>query len=698
MLNTINTKITIIFWLSLIPVIWFNGCEVSNPKAPSWTTELNIPLSDSIFTVTDLVGSREDIYISDNGQLNFRFEGKSDTTRVGSFWSLNNAGGIFAVGLNDLSIPLLAAPASRFPFGQLYPSALQQDGDSYPVDSFSVNGVEGRMFVLPDFQSIHVLSGTGVIHLVNRLPVPLTQLQCILKSMETGSDILTSPTVNRLEPNDSTTVEVDLDDIVISRASQWVLNADSPGSGGQVVPIDATEPFDLFFELTSIHIHYLRATLPAVDIDYTDTLSFEQPYPLTEVATRNGFLMVEMINHLPVGFSGVLSTDHIRMRESNTPLVIEIDLDPNGREWIQLDLTDRVVKFDAFDGEKQPISFHIEGTTEETASGPVEIEGQTALEVRASLEEVRFDYLEGLFDRESLSLTQTEVDIDLDRWGDLQGVVPQDGRLRIIMHSTLELPFYLQGQLTGSNEEGASASVSIDERIPEALAGQERIYHLPPLTPQNSTLLDVLQVGPSRLTFDGNVLVGDGLSTRRIRFEDRVWAEWVMDMPAYASFPKRVVRLDTTHLRILPESEDADESSQADVELESELTNHLDEARFTIRVANGLPVGGNVRILFASEYERLDSNPDMVVGPIQVDAASSNSEGQAVSQNEQERRLTIDTEELSLFRNEGMLSKDLYMATEITVDSTDRAVQIWGDDTIRIQSLLTLEVNVDDTN
>jgi hypothetical protein len=692
-----NFKINIIILLLLIPVVWFSGCEVSSPKAPSWTTPLNIPLSDSTFTVTDLVDSEEDIYVNDNGQLNFRFEGKSDTTRVGSFWSLTNAGGIFNIGLNELSIPELAAPASRFPFGQLYPSALQQDGGSYPVDSFSVTGVEGQMFILPDFQSIHVRSGTGVIHLVNRLPVPLTQLQCVLRSTETGSEILRSPVVARLEPNDSTAVEVDLDDIVIIRASQWVLNAESPGSGGQVVPIDATQPFDLFFELTSIRIHYLRATLPAVDIDYTDTLSFEQPYPLTEVGTRNGFLKINVINHLPVGFSGVLSTDHIRTRNSNAPLVVEIDLDANGNEWIQLDLTDRVVEFDALNGEKQPISFHIEGTTEETASGPVEIESQTALEVIASLEEVRFDYLEGLFNRESLSLTKTEVDIDLDRWGDLNGVVPQDGRLRIIMHSTLELPFYLQGQLTGSNEEGASASVSIDERIPEAQDGQERVHSLTPLTPQNSTLLDVLRVGPSRLAFDGNVLVGDGLTTRRIRFEDRVWAEWVMDMPAFARFPKRLVRLDTTHLRILPESKDPDDSSKADVELESELTNHLDEARFTLRIANGLPIGGNVRVLFASARERLDTNPELIVGPIQLDAASSNSAGQAVSQNEQERRITLDTEDLTLFRNNGMVSKDLYMATEMAVDSTQKAVQIWGEDAIRIQSLLTLQVNVDDT-
>ncbi|HOC26069.1 MAG TPA: hypothetical protein PKJ13_12190, partial [bacterium] len=107
------------------------------------------------------------------------------------------------------------------------------------------------------------------------------------------------------------------------------------------------------------------------------------------------------------------------------------------------------------------------------------------------------------------------------------------------------------------------------------------------------------------------------------------------------------------------------------------------------------PAAGEAAFYFETVSSRLFTSPDLVVGPVTLEAAAVDASGRAAAPALEKSTLTLSAEELRLFQNGGGVVKNLYFSHRVRIaGSGSRSLRLHLADYLRVQALLRLVVRI----
>jgi hypothetical protein len=192
-----NSKIKSVLLLATL----ITGCSIEKPKAPRWDLPINIPLTDSTFTLQKLVQNIDDVVVSDYGLLGIKLNGRVDTTRVGPYLTLEDVFYSFAINPGHLTIPVSLPKNQNFSFSYT---------ENVPLlDSLAI-------------QKAEFSSGILTVVFQNELPL-MSSIRIVAHDFVSKSDGSPFSTSFDLGPDASQAIGIDL--------SEHKVNMTVPGPG-----------------------------------------------------------------------------------------------------------------------------------------------------------------------------------------------------------------------------------------------------------------------------------------------------------------------------------------------------------------------------------------------------------------------------------------------------------------------------------
>ncbi len=677
------------------------GCSLEAPKAPSWDTTLNIPVTDHTYHLDELLKDEENFRTGLDSLLTFHFEEALDTIAVGDHLTLPDIHESLTLGLDAFRIPSLPVMADRFLWAQLTTEAAVPAGTTGVISPFAFNYVPSTIHSSQDLLYAQLISGTARLHLYNRMTVDLENVILSLQDSATGRIMVSSPLVARIAALDSAAVNVDMRGSTIPRQARWLLSGNSPGSRGAVVPVNGQLPFDVVVELMDFVIAAAEARIPAMTIDRADSVGLGEMEgnAIDEAAFESGRMVLSLDNRSPFASPEILFTfPQIRRTATGRALAIPLRLQPNSLTRTEIDLAGLIAKLPLPPaGAPQSVQVEVRAVTDDMRSSFAEVGEMTSLTMRIDLEELALDHFHGRLAPRQVRIDSTLRALDISgEWGDLEGVTLREARLQVEIFTTLNLPFRFRGALHGFSEGRAGIPFPLDIAVPAASAGA-LLYQAPLFTVNNSSIVSFINQHPDQIAAAGSAWIGDGLAAGGVRREDRISARFTLDLPFVLSWEERSIDGDLNILEIAPPGAEGDAVEEKDgrLLLSGDATAHLRDAMLELSLENRLPAGGEVTFYFAADSSRIFTRPDLVVGPVKLAAAAVDASGRAAAPAMSKTTLTLSADDLRLFQNGGAGTKQLYFSHRVRIaGSGGRSLRLHFADYVRVQALLRLVVRI----
>jgi hypothetical protein len=686
-------RFVFIFFSGIVLLLY---CRLEPPQAPRWRSNLQVPLVDTVLTVENVLDSYDQAFFYADGMLGLKIDSHLDTTFIRDYFILPNVYDDFTLGVTDINLPRIVAGTSRFFFSELYSGAAGLHNQDVIVPAFEFNNVTGNRLQNPDFQSADIRYGAATAVFHNRLPVDLYDVVLYLKDMQSGDILLKTDNPIQVESQDSVKIELQVSNIRIDSQTAWMISGKSNGSGNNSVNVSQEDGIDLYLVLESVVVSAVEADLPALQLDREQHVVFGQAYQIMQVGMKSGTLHFNILNQMPFDIDIVITTQQIYKENSDAFIRLPINLQAGKERNIELDISDYVIdltqnQFFIF----SDLVINVSGEIKNHSDQIVRLDESTDIDVSVALEDLNLEYIEGAFDHQRVELDSMEEKVEFDQFGDLSGVTLKDAKLVVDIFSTLSVPIKFQGQVWGIAGNGNKSLMHFSEQIQLSDGDGEMHTQLPVYTPENSDILPFVNLQPEKIIAFGSAWIGDGTAVGRINGWDYIRAEYTLEIPAHLTLQERRMRIDTMQYQILP-ADYAVEENSAITQIDAGLSNRLYSANIKIISQNKLPLGAQLCFYFAQDSAKLFRSPDMLVGPVRLDAAGIDQAGKARDVVVQKFELIIPAEKSYLFKNEGRTPKNLFVATQVILaDSGEQAIQVFDSDYIQLSALIDIKIEVD---
>ena len=304
-------------------------------------------------------------------------------------------------------------------------------------------------------------------------------------------------------------------------------------------------------------------------------------------------------------------------------------------------------------------------------------------EVRAEIEmsELMFSTVKGIIDHKQFEMDDIEEELDIEDLPDsIANVMTfQNAELHLDVYNGTGFNCWLNIDMVGSNDEGDTATIHIDETSGTIYPNQTN--HLV-ITEGVSEMLSIV---PKRITaLSPYAVIGNGALVGTITKNDSISGSYTLETPFKFIINDHTVQLDTlNHIELDEDTRDA-------------IRDNLNGVVMNLTAENLLPFGSNLEIYFAADSSEVWTNPELVidsfyVAPATIDPVHHTSGEVVVSNIEIE--LTHEHGDFSVFEN-----PDVYVGVKMHLIGTGgEVVIIRGSDNLRIFGYVSVDVHVQDT-
>ena len=673
-------------------------CSFDDPKAPSWDVPINLPLMDRTYTVAEMIEDSDNAFVSPEGLVGLRIEGEIDTTRIGDNLTLPDVAQSYSIRLDDLQIPNLGSGTSQFYFSALTSEAISKNGQISTIAAFTFSNIVGAQVVSPEYAFTGVSRGKARLTITNNLPVSLQSLVLRLQDRQTGSLIAETTMIPSLASNGSLQVQVDMGGKVITQSSVWTLTGSSPGLGAPGTLIDQTKTVELLVELMDLSVTDGSLRIPAMEVTRQEMLGLDQRVAIRDAGFSQGKIRLNVSNDMPVGFSLDLLLGDIRHRTTAEPLQLAFAVKPSGQFSQEISLQNYEMHLDTPQhGVQQSIPLKITGGATEIQEGFISLQSEDAIHIQIAVEGVTLDYLHGWLDAQDVKLDSTEKQVEMpDKFGDLKGIRLGDARLQVEVVNSVQMPIRFVGDVMGYNGSGSSAGFHVDTQIAAGTPAGSTTTHVPEFTPQNSNILDFLNLLPTRIVATGRARIGDGNTEGTIHSTDFVHVKLIFESAAKMAWDERTIQADTAEIVIHPEGFDDNNKEEDVAEMSGDATKNLQSAAIHAKIQNHLPVGLSVQFRLATDTTRLYTEPEVLLGPVNLESGITDSDGKVKQARLSDTKLELDDQQMQIFKNPNGEDKHVFMATEIIVRGTNgQSVMVYDSDFVQVQALAKVMMKIE---
>jgi hypothetical protein len=661
-------------WPSLLALV-LASCQFAPPQAPSWETEINLPLINKRYAMSEIIADEEEFYADQEGLVHFAAAVQLDSFGVGERLAIGALQESFDYRLGRFKISAPSALSAEISLRQIYPASGNQAGQTAAIPAF---GFSLALHNLPDFDSFFMVdraTGTITISLRNGLPVPLGPLRIELREGNADTLIAALDHNSEIPPNGAMTRALDLGGRSFSNNIAPVFSGQSPGSRGNLVFIDPNSTARLSVTASAFEVESARARVGTLKLEDAGEIPVGDSLQITSALVKSGVLTLNLQGDFPVRTAVELALPDFRASNNDT-LKAALIVPPSGNSTLQLDLAGYNLQPRPAPFGQQQIRFLWKARTLNSANEFVTLTSGAGIRAACASTKIVFAKLQGAFTAKEIALAPQTFALNFP--AGLDSVQLVQAQLQIIVRNGINFPVQTDLRVEGFPERGPKVQLFIRERITPGRADGAPVESR--LLINGATIQNFLEAVPRTLKASGRVWVGEKSYSGSVSENNAVAASLHFDTPLALVLPGQKVESEVSTLTI-------DETTRA------RLTKNLLRGSITLRLDNRLPVEASAAVQLARKAANVFRAPDLIVGPAKIALPQLDPiTGRAVQPRSSEAVLALNEAQLKLFQ-----TSPLYVGVLLALPgSNGKVIRIAMEDYVEVRALATIRLQADE--
>ncbi len=653
----------------------FASCQLAPPQAPSWETEINLPLINKRYAMQEIIADENDFYADQDGLVHFASTVELDSFGVGERMAINALQESFNYQLGRFKIPASSPLNVELSLRQIYPAAGNQAGQTAPIPALGFSLV---LLNLQDFDSFFVVdrvTGTITVYLRNGLPVPLGPLHIELRESTADTLIAAFDHNSEIPPNGEMTRVLDLGGRGFSNNITPVISGQSPGSRGNLVFIDPESKARLTLTASAFEVESARARIGTLKFEDAGEIALGDSLQLVSARVKSGALTLNLQGNFPVRTEIAVALPDFRARNNDT-LKAAITLQSNGSSVLNLNLAGYDLQPRPAPFGQQKIRFIWKVRTLNSANEFVTLTSAAGVRAACASTRIVFSKIQGAITAKQITLAPQSFELNLPTGLDSLRLL--EAQLQIILRNGIDFPVQTDLRVEGFPEKGPKVQLFIRERIAPGQADGTPVESR--IVIDGATIQNFLEALPHTLKVTGRVWVGERSYTGSVSENDAVATSLRFDTPLALVLPAQRVESEVSTLTI-------DEATR------ERITKHLLRGGITLRLDNRLPFEASAAVHLARKSANVFRAPDLVVGPVKIALPPLDPlTGRALQPRSSEAVLALNETQLKLFQ-----ASPLYVGVLLTLPgSNGKVIRIAMEDYVEVQALATMRLQMDE--
>ena len=625
-------------------------CSIEKPAAPTWNTTLTVPLVSRHYDMATLIEKIDEPYLKVDslGNPSFYFEEELDTIKLVDRLRCDSTSASFKQTLGVIDIASAESREILLQITDLY------TGDPGYIPPCSAT-IEEDLDSFSNFSHITANQAFATLIISNRLGINLAPVQVKIIDRVFQSTLHTELLAAGIGDGDSVSQSVVLTDKTFSNSLSFEIKGVSPG--GEILSFGGKH-LRVGFSVDSMRVTEGTAKIPSFELSDEDEILLPTGSIIDSAVIKSGALSLHLDNLtnlraiVEIDFPGIQKDGRCLSAFSNLPALSSSDL--------ILSLDECRLRPD--DGSTVTAQVRVWSP----GSGDVLINFGSADSVtaRMSLSEVLFSEVCGIVESTRVEIDPIERELHIPPGFEAAHLT--NAGLNLEIHNGVDLPANLSLVMEGDDGQNLSLHAQVEAGGPFGTSVTSVF---------EDELESLFNPVPQNLTVTGQIICGDGRSHGIVREEDFVFG--VLKV----SSPWELI-LDSCQVEI-----DAD-SDQVEDDVRDMIKDQINFGKVVLKAESHLPIGADAKVLVSRNLGSLFSNPDLVIGPVNVAAGELDYDGSVSESEFSETEISLTREDLQVFA-----AAPFYLAGIIVFPGTDgESIKALSTDFIKVTSYLELNV------
>jgi hypothetical protein len=652
----------------------FGGCfeKPLAPVAPVWDVQLNVPLMNRTYTVSQLLEKDSTLLHSDpSGLVVYSSNQHFSPISVRNDLKVDPASDTYQSRIGTFKIKSPPSKVRQISAGELNPALGNSQGQTIPVPSFNFSLLGQALPAVKEVERGTIVSGQVVVTLINKMPFSVDNISLAIQSQLDRVLEYNYPAV--VQSGDSVKQTFSLAGKTIGNLLSFDLSGHVPGGGFAAIDTSNAILVRLDFP-TAIQASSAVAQLPANTITTSDGFSLDDSTRIDDAKISTGSLTVTLNNAL--GLSGELSLVILELREQGGGAFTEVIPFTTSQQTI------RVVYPLAGHSVQSPngqLSYSVTTKTDDTGDKMVTMDSSMNVFGSVTTSAIYFDKFQGTIKPTNISMDVSRS-VDLGEMNRIFTGTEKFSQARVVLTVTNPTQFAvdLNSTLTGrSTFTGQSANLSIPQDQRRVSYPQTTIV----LDETNSNILSFLNSFsgklPDEFTVSGNALLNPDYVAGSVSGNDSVGIGFSIELPLTVGIVSGIAR-DTT-----------------DIDISSETRKDIDRASYgkvTFEVANGLPASIELSLdMLDLQRKKLLTLPKALQAPVAVSGAPVDALGRVVVPASSTTYLELMSDDID------KIQRTEYVVYSLSIETSNGGtvpVQFLTTDSVRVRAYSTLNYRV----
>jgi len=634
-------------------------CNVEKPEAPTWNTNLVVPLVNKTYDMPELIEKidQDNLDIDSLGNPFFFYREVLDTIAIEGSFAVEDISRTISESLGVVQLDPFTGANVNVNLGDYVPLMA---GDVPPI-SFDISEALPPM---GEFTIATVESGYALVTIENYFGLDLDTVIVTINDVLLGGQLTSYAVPGGILAGDIRVDTIDLAGKTVSNELEMNLHCYTPGATSFSLSgksLSATVSMPEGPEVSSA-----TAQIPRIVKEFNENIELNGDHQVQRATLSDGRLILNILNNTSVPADLVITMPDIN--DGGTPLVINQPIIPGEDQMVLYDLTGyNLEPSDQTMPQSIPVTF--EAVIDSSAGELVTINAGDRISVTTGINNISFSSVEGILAPTTADFDNIQQEIDVPKGFD--EVQLTSAVLMIEIANTVNIPGTFSVNLDGDQGQHRVISGSVDPGTPQS----------PTVSMvTDSNLSAFLNPIPNLLTVNGTATFGDGVTGGSINADDFVTATIII------SSPLEMV-IDSSQFEGEWESVEID---QSDI---TKITDNINLATFYTTIANKLPVGLQAEFYLGGDSATLYSNPQVTLGPVTVAHGQLNPDGTTGAAVISENVLTLTNEQARILEND-----PLWIGQSFTLESTNgETVRFSAGDSLTVNGYIEVDFTVSES-
>ncbi len=653
-------------------------CDLPAPTTPTWDVQLNIPLINKTYAISDFLDNTTELTVDENGNIGFRYVAQLDTFSVQDQLKLNNISQSVAQSVGIFSIPSPGVQQVEVTLLDIYPDAAALEGTTVPVSPFSFDVAGLSVPPFDAFEWIEISAGYIDLSLTNNLPIPLGQpITVALHDAATDTVVASASFTQQINTGEKQTVRMPLTGKRVSSALTLRVAGSSPGSSSPVL-VRGADSFLFDVLVSDLDLTAAAARIEPQTITRSDSLALSDSLFIEQASIRDGNIRITISGQIPVRTQLKVTLPDFRAEDGGV-LADSVFLDRSASGLINLDLSGYTFRPALVQTGEQIVRLDWELKTLQDPTAITELRSTDNLAISFQLTDLYFSEIRGRLQEQRVAIPSQSFTLKIP--AELDSIEFVAAELELLLRNGINFPATTDIVISGRNAQGEEVRVPVQADILAAAADGTPVQTRIVLNGENSAILDLMNILPERLDVSGSVVFGDAAVIGSIRETDVVSGQVSFSAPVAFQLPEQDYDSPVSEIR---PTEDA----------RRRIRETLQGGQVQAAINSHLPIGATLNLLFARREADVFTAPEVTIGPVTVASGRLDATTGLV----QEAVLSSVTLELSKSELDFFAQDTVYGGLRVRFPGTDgRSVTALSTDYLDVQAFIgvTARVNPD---